>query len=630
MRKRSLVLVVIVIAFVMLYIKSPFKSTKPKSEYDDIFADNNTDERVINERIADNPTSDRVNSVYNPPPAGNRNPVGRQVPVGTQATPVFNRKFPGNYIINRTQLFNDESFTINGKLAKIKDQAKVMGKSCLKCKKLMNAYLFPASITLEKLGGFAKYPYESDIVSTLDLHVRQCVCERVYLHQICSSHNSSLDRNDGYFNKYDRIKCAFCDKPALNPDIALTALKCLYNSTKPYEFAYIYKTLNKYQQDICSILDHSDAPLDKTDKIKENIGKCNFKGKKSMLAGLGFYQILCGRSPSINALNNFLQYSLDENGDTTFTFWEYCKEKYKRSEEVREFISEAFFLVKKEHAEKHAYLCTRVLYFYFKYLDNAEIVTLISKLLHSEQYFLLSTFQVAQFAIRYPIFRSAEKLPNSIAILSMVEKNIKDAKDSMLLSGSINKKAEAVAKCISAKPWNVFENENAPIFIYLKRLYKLKSQSSKEAVLIDKKKEILFYESLIVHLLKNMIKSSIELPPYSIDDCFVTSLKVCIFYNKKYNFKMSQSPFIALLLQEITSSCIENFLKVSNTKEENQEILVLKALNIGSFLFVPRETEIELSKNGTQVFLAEELIKRGRFLMKEGMLYIERIRTFLC
>ncbi|KAI5152554.1 hypothetical protein ENBRE01_2916, partial [Enteropsectra breve] len=527
---------------------------------------------------------------------------------------------------------------INARInANIEAQIKVMEKNCELCKKPMNVDLFPASMTLEKISGISKYPYESDIVSSFDLHVRQCVCERVFIHQHCSSLFDSTVREDEYFYPFDSRRCNNCDKSMLNTDILQTAMKCLLNSTKSYEFAYIYKTLKKYEHNISTvILITSMEALDTAEEIKKKIEKCSFKGKRSMLASLDLYKICLTAEPSVDILCNFLQYSLGDVVKDKSSFWSHFMEEFEEDEQIREFLMKSVYFIREEHVEKKFVLCRSLIYTALENLSHADILTLISGLLLSEKYFLLSTLQEAtvenQFATLNPECWGAQNLPNTFTILSIVENDIRDATKSILLSGTIDKRAEAVAKCISAKPWVDLENEYAPIFIYLKRLYKLKSKSS-----TNKKKEILFYENLIMHLLVNMNEVS-KLNAFYQGNELITFLKVCIFYRIKYkNIASEQSPFIAYLFELIDayesaydSDYESEFESEWKTKihlpvDERREVMALRAMNC-NINHISDQTLMDLlDSKDTQILLAERFIKRGRSMMQEGIEYVPLI-----
>ncbi|KAI5149906.1 hypothetical protein ENBRE01_1186 [Enteropsectra breve] len=546
------------------------------------------------------------------------------------AVPNYVTEFYERAASTATSCYDLENWNTNEerKQAIIKSQKTVMKQSCAHCKKPMNIKLFPASITLEKLMGAAEYPYESDFVSSFNLHVRVCRAKCLARHQHCSSVLQDKFSINGYLPECDTSNCVRCRGAFFNKNIVRTAVQCLYNSTKSYEFAYIYKTLQKYHGgDIRTSLMQTALPKEYAQHIKTNVEKCEFKGKQSILASLDYTMQHSSDDKVAEVLSRFLKYSLRDSIIDNSKFWDNYFKKMNKSEKRQclmsavDFISEEFVRMKADLYGILMFLCPI-------YLDTEELLKLIRKCLLSEQYFLLSFLLVAPNISYFQTQRHllfANNLPGVFSILRIVETSLKNPAESILLKGCIDKKAQAVARCISAKPHEHVRFGFTAIFIYLKRLYKLKSKG--ENACRDKKKCIEFYESLIRHILEDFPKlDSPFLWPMVNESMF---LKICIFYRKKYRYMMQQSPFLDLIFEKqdknvniyTSFSSEKKYLELN--EEERKEVCVLRALSYCTG--VRRTIEMHSIAYETQKLLADTAIKNGRSLMREGLELVPQI-----
>ncbi|KAI5150451.1 hypothetical protein ENBRE01_1503 [Enteropsectra breve] len=529
------------------------------------------------------------------------------------STPESSGDFRGNEQTPSEEINSNEAQTNE----MIKAQKEMMEMNCEDCRKSMKTDLFPASMELEKIIGASEFPHENEIVSFLDLHICKCSCKHLTLHQQCASPPKSKKSTDPNVNTDSRYFCVNCESTVSEIDVALTALKCLEKSTKPYEFAYIYKKLKKYRLDFIPSMAAEHAPNEIKHRVRNRIEKCNFKGKRSMLARLDLDMMDMNSDSQADIINSFLQNSLGDSDPTTDGKVNDYLNRLQPSEETKKILLNLLSVIKEQHVKTKRGLCKSLMYVCFKHFSKKEILRIISKMLLSEQYFLLNTLQTAtqkkHFFRRYKSLRSAKKLPRALNILIAVENNFKDPANSILLGECIDKKADAVAACISAKPFKSLEFEYAPIFIYLKRIFKLGSKRGNG----DKKKNILFYESLLSYLLYNMVENPKRISNSTRDRTLAMLLKVIIFYSKKSNFKLNKSPFVKPLFMLLDAYLVKDNLKLDLTAEEHREMLLLRALNHNTPALLDNKTN-ELSDRDTQMFLVKELIKRGRSFMEES------------
>ncbi|KAI5153620.1 hypothetical protein ENBRE01_3217, partial [Enteropsectra breve] len=304
---------------------------------------------------------------------------------------------------------------------KIEAQKEIMMESCAKCKKAINTEIFPASMKLESIMGTSDYPFENEIVSVVDFHIKQCPRKCGTFHKKCCSIYYCYNTSRGYFYDYDSSFCFKCNCCLTSEYSPKTAMQCLYKSTKPYEFAYVYKTLKDYDGgDIRICLVQTDDPVLNAQKIKAKIEKCQFKGKNSMLASLDFFLLNENSEDKASILGRFLRHSLSDSILVENTFWSSFLNKCKDSNEIRQCLMMTVDTVSEEFAEKERSFYTEMLHAYFMKFNKFEILQLITKCVLSKQYYLLSCLEQNPFQpFRNPFEFLAylRKLPGALRIL---------------------------------------------------------------------------------------------------------------------------------------------------------------------------------------------------------------------
>ncbi|KAI5152041.1 hypothetical protein ENBRE01_2524 [Enteropsectra breve] len=527
---------------------------------------------------------------------------------------------------NETYSVEDGALTEEEKKEKLEFQKGVMTSRCHRCRNIMSFKLFPESMRLEKIMGISEYPYETEIITSFDLHIKQCLRKCSTFHQYCYAKDFCAQSESGFFCDKDLHKCTFCGCNMTIELFSKTALKSLYKSTKPYEFAYIYKTLKRYNGgDISACLKQTTAPTANSQKIKAKVNKCQFKGKNSILASLDFVMLNANSNNKAAVLGRFMKHSLSDSILDGSSFWKDFVARCKDPDELRDCLMTAVDNVSEEFLEVDKSLYTELMYTCFKNFTNLEILHLITKCMLSKQYFLLSCLRKSSSAawVSWHLsLQGAEKLPSAFRVLSFLENNISSTTDSILLDGCIDKRANAIAKYISAVPYESMPHEYTVIYIYLKRMYK--TQSSKDYVH--------FCDSLIRHLQTDRLKSNSYSSRLTLEDG-ITYLKICMFYNKKYAYKMRQSSFLSCLfdymdLDSKWESDKANIIENHISPEDCKEILALRAMNCNSRFSL--EDPTELLKKKTQKSLAEKFVNNGNSLSQEGLQIVPQICKKFC
>ncbi|KAI5151214.1 hypothetical protein ENBRE01_1976 [Enteropsectra breve] len=545
---------------------------------------------------------------------------------------------PDNRILARDEKqfsLEDDNFTEEEKMAKIQAQIQTMEKYCEHCKKPIITNFFPASITLACIMDTSDYPYKTEIVNFYDFHIKQCLSEkRCAYHRRCFSRRYLSRVKTCFFDANDSKKCFACMLIMPEEYILETAMQCLYKSTKPYEFAYIYKALKDYDGgDIRICLSQTDAPVLYAQKIKAKIEKCQFKGKNSMLASLNFFLLNENSEDKAAVLRRFLRYSFSDSILIGKTFWSSFLNKCKDNNEIRRCLMSAVDAVSEEHALMKPIVYTFLLYTCLWYFDKTQILQLITKCIRSNKNYLLSSLKEISSIHYKHLFESdyrLNKLPSALKILNILENSIRSTTDNTLLYSYIDKKARAVSAIISVLPFTNIAVEQAPIFIYLKRLYKMKS--GRKNRFHNKKYHILFCDSLLNQLQQVLLESKNASRIKSLANNIML-LKICLFYSKKYGYKVRRSSFVARIFSQLDN----DFKKVSRrakeiekclTVEERREILAFRIENCNSSFLL--KNPMELLDKKTQKSLAEGFVNQGRSLMLEGLQIVPQICKQFC
>ncbi|KAI5151815.1 hypothetical protein ENBRE01_2406 [Enteropsectra breve] len=532
----------------------------------------------------------------------------------------------------------DDNFTEEEKMAKIQVQIQTMEKHCEYCKKPIITNFFPASITLECIMGVSDYPYKTEIVNFYDFHIKQCLSDkRCAYHRRCFSSRYLPRDKTCYFLANDSKKCFACKFVMPEEYILETAMQCLYKSSKPYEFAYIYKALKDYDGgDIRICLSQTDAPVLYAQKIKAKIEKCLFKGKNSMLASLDCFLLNESSEDKADVHGRFLRYALNDSILEEKTFWITFLNKCKDSDEVIQCLMAAVDNISEEHALMKPVMQADLLYACLCTFNKTQILQLITKCICSKQNYLLSQLTVISYDKLRHFFKSDEPLntfPSALKILNILENNINSATDNTLLYSCIDKKARAVAAIISVLPFANSALKQVPIFIYLKRLYRLPDKKNKS--FRSKKEYNLFCDSFLSQLHQNFLERKYA-PPVKATVNNVMLLKICMFYNKIYGYKMQHSSFLAQIFSQMDShfqnwpESSKKLQKIQNhlSAEERREILMLRAMNSNSKISL--EEPMDLLNKDTQKSLAGSFVSRRRTLCQEGLQIIPQICKQFC
>ncbi|KAI5151215.1 hypothetical protein ENBRE01_1977 [Enteropsectra breve] len=526
----------------------------------------------------------------------------------------------------------DNNLTEDEKMARIQDQVHTMEKHCERCEKPLNTKLFPASMTLEKIMGVSDYPYKTEIVNSYNFYIKQCPSEKhCTSHRSCYSKSNLYRRYKEYFHNYDKRRCFGCKSAVPEEYILENALQCLYKSSKCHEFAYIYKALKKYDGgDIRTCLGHTAAPVANAQKIRSSIDKCQFKGKNSMLASLDFFLLNENSEDKAAILGSFMRNSMGDSILNDELSLENIIDNCKSNDEIIQCLMAAVDNISEEHVLKKRIFYIDLLNACHWYFNKTEILQMITRCMLSKQYFLLSYIkQVPSEAWedRYRSLQRAEKLPSSLKILSILENNIHNTSDNILLSGCIDEKAKAIASYIIAFPIVFMPSDEVYTFLYLKRLCKMKSKT--KTSFRYKKDYILFCESLITHLQKNMLVYQI-FPWFNPLENGIMTLKICMFYSKKYNYKLHNSTYLAQIFEQLdlaSRSKPENAIIIEKhlSLDERREILYLRALNSNFRFASDAEEPMDMLDLETQKFLARNFIDSGKLLMREGLQIVPQI-----
>ncbi|KAI5151216.1 hypothetical protein ENBRE01_1978, partial [Enteropsectra breve] len=537
------------------------------------------------------------------------------------------REYPPNILIEYS--LEDDLFTEEEKMLKIKAQKEILMQNCATCKETIVTKLFPASMKLENIMGTLNYPFENEIVSTVDFHIKQCPRKCGIFHTKCCSFYCRLDTSRGRFCGCDTSWCFDCNTSLTTESTLKTAMKCLYKSTKPYEFAYIYTALKDYDcGDIRICLSQTDAPVLYAQKIKAKIEKCQFKGKDSMIASLDFFLLNHNSENKAAILGRFLRYSLSDSFMEKRISWRAIWNKCKDNNEIRQCIISAIDTVSEENSVKEGDFYTGMLHAYFINFNEFEILQLITKCVLSKQYYLLSCLKQisSQFLRNHLEFLTyLRKLPRALRILGILENNFKTTSGSILLNGCIDKKAKAIASFITT-----VASEQTAIYIYLKRFYKMQSKSEKS--FSYKKEYMLFCESLISQLQANLSEPQNYRGFDSLKNG-VEFLKICMFYSRRYGYAARESSFVARIFRQMDSDFKKDSRSAKKiekclTSDERREILTLRAMNCNSEYFLYEPTEL-LGKK-TQKSLAKSVVNQGRSLMREGLQIMPQICKQFC
>ncbi|KAI5151212.1 hypothetical protein ENBRE01_1974 [Enteropsectra breve] len=314
-----------------------------------------------------------------------------------------------------THSLEDDNFTAEEKKAKIEAQKEVMEQLCSLCRNPIHTKLFPVSMTLEKNMGITDYLYEYEIVNSFDFHFKQCSWKCETFHKYCYSKRYCSRNESGYFYEQDTNRCSVCSCFMSGEYFTETALVCLYKSTKPYEFAYIYKALKKYDGgDISACLGRTAAPAANAQKIKTKVEKCQFKGKNSILASLDFCMLDENSKNRVDVLSRLLRFALSDSTLDKLVFWRSfaatCKDLY----ETRQCLQHAVDIISEENAVRERVFVSSLLYAYFSYFNRHEIMQLVSKAILSNQYFLLSYLEQSlsvEQAQLFSYFNSSLNMP---------------------------------------------------------------------------------------------------------------------------------------------------------------------------------------------------------------------------
>ncbi|KAI5151023.1 hypothetical protein ENBRE01_1846 [Enteropsectra breve] len=189
-------------------------------------------------------------------------------------------------------------------------------------------------------------------------------------------------------------------------------------------------------------------------------------------------------------------------------------------------------------------------------------------------------------------------------------------------------------------PESPIKSEISIIFIYLKRLYKLKTSANKS----NQDKEYLhFCDSLCKNLTESLWYLSVVQR--------LTVIKVCFFYNRKYSYIMHQSSFLNEVFDGIDKILAnsEEHVKFGFTELEFNEMIALRALNYDKAIRLKEKASIKdysttdskecllarcasyysLNENA-QKYLALNLMTRGRLLSTEGLEKIPQLCKNYC
>ncbi|KAI5151552.1 hypothetical protein ENBRE01_2213 [Enteropsectra breve] len=530
------------------------------------------------------------------------------------------------YYINVTNYFTvpypvePARIASENKEKKIAFQKQVLEKRCAYCNKLLCLKLFPASVSFEKIMGISEFPYKYEVVSSFDLHIKRYGKGCFIIHQFCSLLSVKNKSEEKKFYGFDFSWCLCCGLPSSNIDVSEKALESLLNSSKPYEFAYIHRTIIRYYGDIRGVLEQTDADVETAQKIITSAEKCEFKGKKSLLASLRFYIMDRDTKDKINIIGNFIEYSLYDSKVNHSEYWENVLELCTDEEEIKKCLLNANNLLNQMTVEKYVFFFGGYMRACARYFSEVELLRFITLNLFSSKCFLLCFLEVALDVITvsmFPELKGLNKLPSAFRTLNIVESYFTNVDDSTLTKGQMSVASIAVARIITSKPYYEIAFEAMPIFVYIKRLYKLKNRNQ------DKKNYMFFCDNLVLFLLKSYdVDEEAEIEDNLKIYGKLMVLKVSLFYNKIFKYSMHQRLFLANTFEaldqwdennKMVSKMIENHFSV----EERKEILLLRVLN--SCSKVNSERQMILCPQGTEKVVANELVKHGRLLMREGL-----------
>ncbi|KAI5151190.1 hypothetical protein ENBRE01_1961 [Enteropsectra breve] len=511
--------------------------------------------------------------------------------------------------------YSTEPFKVQVLRSKIESQVKVLGKICPFCNESLNSDLFPASFTLKKITGISRFPYEERSVCTVGLHVKKCFsCQEKAYHRECFLFRTP--KNASGYSLVSFGECLECGKVETSDERFSVIMNCLEKSTRPYELAYICKTLGKYKEDLVTVLKSNNTSSSFVEKITKKVKKCQFKGKRYLISSLELYlhdkdMDSFENDQIIAVLCKYLNNTVEDPKEHKYYVWEKLLEKCTDNKKIAEYIMKIIECFTEEHAEKHKSFCKWMLYSYLNLSNRRESVQFIRKYLFSKHSFLFSCLELA-----VPLHQTRNALQKNIRsknlytaadLVNVVEQGLQK------MSHSFGKHAYEAGSCFSAIPLDEKKQDFIPLIFYLKKIMKLaqelESNNSREL-----KNQYLFYNTLATRILSS--NGSLPLPNQ------IALLKICMFYNKQYRSVIQKSSFLAFLFKDLSflfisdATGFENLI-ISLSEKEFNEMIILKALNHNRKELLYRfDIPVEEFK---MKYAAESLASNGRNLMYVGL-----------
>ncbi|KAI5148090.1 hypothetical protein ENBRE01_0104 [Enteropsectra breve] len=511
----------------------------------------------------------------------------------------------------------------DGVSSKNVDQTSIMARHCEKCKKPMHEKLFPVSFVLEKMMGVSLFPSEKQDFILTDLHAIVSSNEVSY-HRDCfvkTSYENSMNRNFGML-LFEGLSGR--NPSSLNDEGMVLIFEHLTKSTKSYEFAYIYKQLQKSKTDIFLLLESNNPDISSIEKLRENIEKCKFKGREYLLAGLECYllenEMILEQDFSIEtAMCSYLKYFLVDSMEYKIDTWITFAHTSRCEEIMRKSIFTIAESLNKDERKRNRTFFEEILYCFIDRCGSLNAKKFIFSCMLSKHYYIL--FWIKTPSEKHNLSPAQLKafktrIPKPFELLSTVESIFRSSTAHPFLSGSIDDKARAIAQCIGFKSLGLKGSDLIMCLIYIKRMYKFteaRGNGNQQLGYRNVKEYLNFCKSIILYLLENM---------NFIVEAKHPILKICMFYNRRNKHKMHQSLFLAHLIRNLDlspqSKRMNNGSFYSHlSKEEFDEMLLLRALNCNNCVIFEKR-DVSLYEQA-DLSLANVLVTNGRLLKLEAL-----------
>ncbi|KAI5153687.1 hypothetical protein ENBRE01_3222, partial [Enteropsectra breve] len=496
-----------------------------------------------------------------------------------------------------------------------------MTKKCPHCHEPLSTDLFPASLILENLMGISSLPYKNKVVSTVELHVKRCTsCRKGLYHRKCLLF--SMQDKTRKLLSISSVQCSSCGKKESRERCLFVLLKCLHNSSMPYELGYIYKILKKYGVDLLSVLKKNNTSNTSVNKIENIVTKCQFKGRENFISSLEFYlhdknMDSYENDQIITVLCKYLRNTVKDPEKNKVYFWDKLFKKCADDTKIAIYIVKIIECITEEHVKEDELFCKWIVYTFFNNTNRSKSVEFISKYLFSKHYFIFNCLETAtakdREGSRINRFVQSKKLYTAAFLARIVEHGLKEMKKKSFLRERIEDQAWAAAKCYYVIPPEAGTPVRIPLFFYIKKTFKLakvlQDNNSREIT-----NQYIFYNNLARSLLVNE-----SLKPLAEE---IYLLNICMFYNRKYRSVSQQSSFLAFLFKHLSylfslnNKSFENLI-ISLSEKEFNEMIILKALNHNRKELYER-FNIPLEEFNMK-YAAESLVSNGRNLMYVGL-----------